>query len=160
MGRREGKWCPPPLSWNSFYILKIFLIFSLQSSHLATWGFICLAHFVKVFGSYMPLIKPSLWKFGFHCQILINIVCNANSFTFKVKVKSNMVNVFVDMREKCSVMFYSIFFVRFTHICWLSKGFSSNIFELLFDPIHDVTSCLRYEWYKKHVIFSILLTIN
>ena len=116
MGRREGKWCPPPLSWNSFYILKIFLIFSLQSSHLATWGFICLTHFVKVFGSYMPLIKPSLRKFGFHCQILINIVCNANSFTFKVKVKSNMVNVFVDMREKCSVMFYSIFFLLDLHI--------------------------------------------
>ena len=33
----------------------------------------------------------------------------------------------------------------------MNKNFSTKISEFLSDLIHDVTSYLRYEWYKKHV---------
>ena len=109
MARRQRKWCPSTLEW----LLRFKNIANIFTTVFKPWDvrFHLLESFVKVFGSYMPLMKPPLWKFGFYCQILINLVCNTNSFTFKVKIKSNMVDVSVDMREKSSVMFYCTFFL-------------------------------------------------
>ena len=51
---------------------------------------------------------------------------------------------------KCSVMLFFTTFVRFVQICWLNKVFSSNMFELICDPLHSLVRQLKYECHRNH----------